>query len=307
MLVIGLVTALMAGAPPPLAAASGLVPSGALQLSEPRLGAGAPVDRSGRAELVLFQTLYGIYSGIGIAVAADTGPRPAAALALAGGAVGLAASLIATSAGSLSTARASAIDSAGGWGALNGSLIGVVADASGRASVGAGVAAGAVAIVAAAIATGYGEVTAGDVALVNSGGVFGVAAAALSLTFLHDPSARGITALLLAGADAGLLAMAVTAPWVEISRGHVLLIDAAGAVGTALGLAIPFIAGARDAAAYGAGGLAGMAAGLAVGAVAFRHWEEEGETRGSAAGGRTVPVILPLAAGGLAAGLAGQF
>jgi hypothetical protein len=286
-------------------ACEALARRGRFVLNEPKLGARSSVDRSGRAELALFQTLYGIWSGVGLAIATEVDGRIAAGLAVAGGTLGLVASLAATRQGAISTGRASVIDSAATWGAFNGAMIGAAAGASGRASVATGVATGAAALIFTAMAIDSADVSAGDVALVNTGGTWGLVGAALSLAIL-EPSDRGTAAVLLVGADVGLVAMALTASRVKVSRGHALIIDAGGVLGTLVGLTIPLIANAQGSAIYGASGLAGMAVGLTLAAVASRSWEEDGTPKAHE-GRATLPFVVPLAGGGLTAGIVGRF
>ncbi len=149
----------------------------------------------------------------------------------------------------------------------------------------------------------------GDVALTNSGGIWGLVTGGLTLAILEDASATTAQGVLLAGADAGLLAMALVARKVDMSRGRSLLIDAGGLLGALAGASIPAFANSENGPAIGASGLAGMATGLAIATYVTRDWDEDRDEPRAARGGgaMAVPMLARLEGGGFSAGVAGRF
>jgi len=271
-------------------------------LLQPPPGAAARLDRSGRAELALYQTLHGAWLGVGIAEVADlSDSKLVALLAVAGAGAGLGGSLVLSRDVAMSTGRADAIDSATSWGTFNGALVAGIAGASSRTGVGSALAGGLGGLFLTAAATSVRAPGAGDVAVVNSGGIWGLAAGGC-LIALVDPSSTGARIIALVAADAGLITMALLAPRLEVSRGRSLLIDAGGVVGVLAGLTVPVLAGSDDRRVYAVAGLAGMAGGLGLTAWLSRDWDAE--ERGGLA---LAPAVLPLQDRRLAFGLAGRF
>ena len=234
-------------------------------------------------------------------------PRAFAATALTGGGAGLLLATVGTRGRAMPAGRTQLVEAAGNWGGVNGGLIAGLLDANARGTAGASLGVGLAGIAGAVALTGERSPSSGDVALATSGAMWGLAAGGLALTFTTDPAERDVLTALLIGTDAGLLALALAARDVEISRGRSLLIDAGGLVGTLVGLSIPLFARSESPPAYGAGGLLGMAAGLGLGAHLTRGWDEdpEAERRGDAA--RVMPFVARAPDGKLAAGLAGTF
>jgi hypothetical protein len=264
------------------------------------------IDRSGRAELAFFSTVYGIWALDALGVVTEVeDPRGYVALSIAGGAAGLATALLSTRDSSMTSGRAASFWSSTAWASFHGGMIASLADATGREAIGATLATSAAAVAGTAVLTRGRNPSAGDVSLVNSGGLWTMAAGGLVLTFLPEPGDRTIKWTLLGAADAGLLAAALLAQRVEISRGHMLLIDAGGILGTLTGLAIPLFLESETAEAYGAAGLVGMAAGLGTAAWLSRGWDDDAP--GTAAGARLAPMLTRLADGTAMAGVAGRF
>jgi hypothetical protein len=132
-----------------LAARGRFVPSepGKTARAEPVETRQARLDRSGRAELAFFTTIYGIWTGVATGVLADAEDgRAYLALAIAGGAGGLALGIASTRDAPMPEGRAQAIESATIWGSLNGGLVAALADAGGRAVTGATLGAGLAAL-----------------------------------------------------------------------------------------------------------------------------------------------------------------
>jgi hypothetical protein len=263
---------------------------------------GAAADRGGRGELILYSTVYGIWVGDAIGVLANVGdPKAYALLSVGGGAAGAGLAAFLTRTGPMSEGRASTIDSAATWGTFNGAMIAALSDADGRGVVGAAVAGGLASLATAALVTSERAPSAGSAALASSGGIWGLGAGLLSLAVLGDSTAHTQQLVVLGAADLGLVAGAVVGSRIEISRGHVLILDAGAVLGTLAGLAVPLIADDRRSGAYGVAGLCGLGAGVATAAWLSRDWEAP-ETRVSAA-----PVVMRLPGGAVAAGIRASF
>jgi hypothetical protein len=187
---------------------------------------------------------------------------------------------------------------------VNAATIAAIAGADGKPALGATIGAGLVGLGVTAAATRGAAPTEGDVSLVSSGGFWGLSAAALSLTFLDDPSAEEVGWILLGGTDAGLLAGWLLAREHQPSRGRVLVVDAAGVLGALVGVAVPVFASSDDPHLYGGATLAGIAGGLALGTVLTRDWDrDDGAPRTALA----APFATRLGDGTVLAGLAGRF
>jgi hypothetical protein len=259
-------------------------------------------------ELTLYAAAYGLWAGPGLAfVLGAEDARLFAAAAIAGGGAGILAGTVGTRGRPVPYGRAQVVEAAGVWGGVNGGLAAGLLDANARATVGTTLGLGLGGIAGAVALTRERSPSSGDVALVNSGGFWGLAAGALTLTFVGDPSEEQALTALLVGADAGLVAMTLATRHVEISRGRSLLIDTGGLVGALIGLSAPLFARSESAPAYGVGGLAGMAVGLGLGAHLTRGWDDdpESERRGDAA--RVMPFVARAPGGTMAAGFAGAF
>jgi hypothetical protein len=289
-----------------------LAARGRFVLAEP--GTPAPAerrrqDRRGRAELAFFGTLYGIWTGVATGLLADSEDgRVYLALTLAGGAGGLTLALLPTRHAHMPEGRAQAIESAALWGSFNGGLVAALADAETKPTVAATLGTGLVSLGTAVALTRERSPSSGDVALTNSGGIWGLVTGGLTLALLDDASDSTIQGVLLGGADAGLLAMALVARRVDMSRGRSLLIDAGGLLGTLGGISIPAFADSENAPLIGAAGLAGMVAGLSLATYLSRDWDEEESASAAHPGGAmAMPMVARLEGGGFSAGFAGRF
>ena len=123
------------------------------------------------------------------------------------------------------------------------------------------------------------DISAGDAALVNSGGAWGTATGALlAQAIFRNPSSSQFGWFLLGGTTAGVLTGSLLAWKLELSRGHVGLIDVGGLAGTGLGFALGYVIGvnsqSEDNIQTGARyALGGMALGLLAGAVMTRKYK----------------------------------
>jgi hypothetical protein len=123
------------------------------------------------------------------------------------------------------------------------------------------------------------EISPGDAALVNSGGLWGTAAGALlAQGIFRSPASSTFGWFILGGTSMGVVAGSLLAQHLELSRGHVALIDAGGLGGTGLGFALGYVIGVNSggedniqvASRYALGG---MALGLLAGAVLTRKYK----------------------------------
>jgi hypothetical protein len=123
------------------------------------------------------------------------------------------------------------------------------------------------------------DISAGDAALVNSGGIWGTATGALmAQAIFRNPSGSQFGWFILGGTTAGVLTGSLLAWKLELSRGHVGLIDVGGLAGTGLGFALGYVigvnSGGEDNIQVGARyALGGMALGLLAGAVLTRKYK----------------------------------
>jgi hypothetical protein len=269
------------------------------------------LDQRGRGELAIFATLFGTWAGIGTGVVADwEDPKAYVAAALVGGGGGLALAVLGTRGRAMPEGRAQAIESAAIWGSFNGGMFAALSETtSTRDVVGATLGTGALALAATTWATAGRSPSSGDVAVTNSGGIWGFATGGATLLLLADeePSTTVVQAWLLGAADAGLVTMALLSRNIEISRGRSLLIDAGGLLGALAGVAIPVFAESDNRRVYGGAGLAGMAGGLAAATWLTRGWDREDDERASVSGAATMPFLARSPEGGFQAGLAGRF
>ncbi|HEY1586236.1 MAG TPA: PEGA domain-containing protein [Polyangia bacterium] len=123
------------------------------------------------------------------------------------------------------------------------------------------------------------DISAGDAALVNSGGTWGTASGALlAQAIIRNPSGSQFGWFMLGGTTAGVLTGSLLAWKLELSRGHVGLIDVGGLAGTGLGFALGYVIGvnsqSEDNIQTGARyALGGMVLGLLAGAVFTRKYK----------------------------------
>jgi hypothetical protein len=275
----------------------------------PPAGAKVPSasDRGGRAELVLFSTLYGAYAAGATVIAADVqNGRVIASLLLAGGGAGLGSSLWLTRAGPVSSGRANAIDSAAVWAGYNGTLLGVIGDANFRFASGISLASSAAGLTTAALLTRDASPRAGTVAAANSGGIWGLAAGAfISSTYPGEGDLKAVLTTILVTADAGIVLGGWLGEKHRVSRERALLIDAGAVVGILGGLAVFGIIQPDSKEAGGALALAGLGAGLGTSIWFTRDWDDEPSAKTTSL--ELGPWVAPTRDGRVAWGVAGRF
>ena len=169
---------------------------------------------------------------------------------------------------------------AGGFGTGMGAALALGLGTSERAIYGITLLGGAVGITAGALAAHFGKISEGDAAIVNSGGLWGTASAALLAQALPWDGGKPTTAatgwFVFGGTAAGIAVGALSARFLERSRAEVAIVDLSGLVGTALGFALGYAVGTNNSdngVAQGARfALGGMALGLVSGAFVARSW-----------------------------------
>ena len=238
--------------------------------------------KSGRAELVIFSSLYGIWSGIALSVLLDTADETLLFAGL-GGVAGLATSLWLTSDRPITPEQARATSMGGSWGTWNGLAVAVAADPSGqdpeKVIVGSALAGGFLGI-GAGIALSHRYAYAGDeLGLVNSAGAWGtfVAGMTLLITNVQPAHPREVFIPLLAGSDLGMVGGAWASQSVHISEGRLNYINLGGALGALLGGGV--LLSARDniesSRSVGWTMLGSAAAGMAAGTFFTRNMDSD--------------------------------
>ena len=141
-------------------------------------------DRGGRIELTTTATLYGVGLGVWSSMEGDLKPRPAAWLTAALGGGMLYGSYKLTDHLQLNTANVRYIEAAGAWTAVNGVLVASMTDTYGSYMVAVGFGTAAAGAGMALATYPYVGASAGQMSLVNSGGIWGPAAGLLlGITF----------------------------------------------------------------------------------------------------------------------------
>jgi hypothetical protein len=166
----------------------------------------------------------------------------------------------------------------------------------------------AVGIAGGILAAAYTEISAGDGALVHSGAVWGLFGGGVLATLVSHEDVRATYGMILAGLYAGLGAGVLTARLVEISAGRAAIIDLCGLLGVLLGASVgtPIIIDSTSSGhlrAYAGILLGAAAAGLGIGTLLTRRWDQRGEAEAArrqrlvARLPVPVPVVIPPAAG----------
>lgn len=205
--------------------------------------AGAPVPSAydlarGQRILMLYGGLYGFTAGMGVTGANGEG---AVVTGLLGAGTGMAGAYFLARNRDITTARASIIAWSGIWaGTATGLLTDLVTgiDTTDTGDVFAGMALGGL------VGTGAGwwlahetDPSAGDVALVNSLGLYGTTGSLLVGVGLDPPESEAYSLNALLGAALGLGVGMYVAPRVEVSRRRMLWVD----LGAAAGALVPWI------------------------------------------------------------------
>ncbi len=232
--------------------------------------------RNGKIELIIASTALGVLEG-GVFVTAVTEDRPTiAAVSLGVGALGFLVPYFFLPR-EVPTGQTSLMIGGRIWGAIEGvglaSVLYPDLDANRKpwsfmfagGSIVAGIGAGFLARRL--------DISAGEAALINSGGLWGTTTAVLLQTWL-DGDAELTGPLLLGGLNLGLLAGGLLATQLEPSRGRVFLVDLAGLAGIVSGTALATLLGENDESLSGFA-LGGMGIGLVVGTIVTRGIDDD--------------------------------
>jgi hypothetical protein len=242
--------------------------------------------RSGRTELVLASMIYGGVAGPLLVEAlstnsgftsTSTGLATLLLSSAAGIGAGFLASFLPTKDG-IKVGHSSMIIGGGAWGTTFGAALGLGLKVPAQYVYATSLLGGALGITSTALITRFHDVMPGTAAILNSGGIWGTAAGAmLTKAIFTDAGADTYGWFITGGVAVGVLTGSLVAWKIDVTRTHVLLIDLGGFVGTGLGFAIGFAAGAnssgeddvQSACRYGLGG---MALGILAAAVATRGY-----------------------------------
>lgn len=244
---------------------------------------GSPLSRPerpsalARAELVIFQTAHAIALGGEICAALECNDdRAIVGLLALGGAGGLATSLLTTQNG-ITPGDALALNSGTLWGFWQGLAITQVSGLEDSGAIPALLAGtqlaglGMGALIASSV-----QPTAGDVSMVNSGGIWaGVLTLLVHGTTDFAASDESVWLSLLLASDAGGFGAALLAPSFPMSRGRTLVIDAGGLAGMLLGMGAHVVITGDDdppGSFYGAA-IAGTLSGLVGATYLTRNWD----------------------------------
>ncbi len=127
----------------------------------------------------------------------------------------------------------------------------------------------------------WSDTSPGDAAVFNSGGLWGTASGALLAQAIFDkPTVSQLGWFVLGGTVLGCAAGTIAARKVEISRGHVGLVDLGGVAGGGLGFVLGYVIGIKskggngfaDGARYGLGG---MSLGILTAAILSRNYKSD--------------------------------
>jgi len=230
-------------------------------------------SRGARAELALFQTLHGVYAGVELCILAECDSGEAFfGLALAGGAAG---ALISVNVGDITSGQRALLNSGTVWGAANAGLLLIASNSDDAQTIGGSLLIGQGLGLFAGAGLFGSHVTAGQVALANSGGEWGGVLTALAYIALEDsPSDRNFSLTLLGAIDAGIAVGAYLASrFPRVSRAQTLVVDAGGIAGAVAGgsLGVLISSDFDDRSTPGLAAV-GAAVGLATAAYFTRNW-----------------------------------
>ncbi len=227
----------------------------------------------GRTELIVFETLHGLFLGLAVPIILDANSSAPYGLGLLlGGPTGLVLSRAWAEANQPSAGQARAVIWGGTWGALSGLFLygGTTNNQTAQGSFGAMTAGMLGGTLAGGIAARR-PISGGDGTLVIHstvwGGWFGLALAAMA-----DDQGEAWLPMLIGG-NAGLVAAAMAARRVEMSSGRVWLVTATGLAGLVAGLGVDILVQPDDGTLAIAIPAAASFIGLAAGVTATREFD----------------------------------
>jgi hypothetical protein len=248
--------------------------------------------RSGRVELVIASMVFGGAAGP-LLVASVVGPCPANTSCFANSGTGLLVYLLSAGAGlgagflgsflstrdGIKVGYSSLMIGSAVWGTSIATGLSLGLDIKTNFVYGLAIAGSGIGMTAGFLIARKLDISAGDAALVNTGGGWGTATGVLlAQSIFRNPSGSQFGWFMLGGTTAGLLTGSLLSWKLELSRGRVGLIDVGGLAGTGLGFALGYVIGynskSEDDIQTGARyALGGMALGLLAGAVLTRKYK----------------------------------
>lgn len=195
------------------------------------------LDRSGRVELVVFGTGYGILNGALLASIADFGVDGFTLSMLAGGGAGLYVPWQWSKTRPVSDARASLISFSGGWGMWQGMgwMNTLFDEPSVDGNITMGMLAGGAGILATTALTGRHNISAGDASLITTAPAWSSAYWLWVMVLTGTENGRFVLGTTLAAGDIGVAAGVLLADRIEASQGRVRLANLGGIVGGLVG------------------------------------------------------------------------
>jgi hypothetical protein len=264
--------------------------------------------RSGRVELQVFSTLYGLWLGVAVPAAfgADS-PEPYGVGLLVGGPAGFLTGLGLARSRELTDGQARAITLGGTWGTWQGFGWADVLDLGeqdyscdfdvcssngGTEERFAGMIVGGLAGIATGIVLSRRPISPGVATAVNFGALWGTWFG-VAFGVLTDQEGDALLATTLLAGDAGLLSTALLSPGWRMSRNRARLISISGVIGGLAGAGIDLVTQPDGDKALIGIPLAGSVIGLAIGTVTTRHYDTAQEPDGR----EGVPGLLRLDGG----------
>jgi hypothetical protein len=209
--------------------------------------------RSGRTELVIWSMLYGgvlgelligavsNYKGLG---GIETSLPLQLGASLAGIGLGFVGSFLATPNG-IKVGHSSLIIGGGGWGGAIGASLGLGLKVPTQYVYALTLLGSGLGTATGILVSRWTDTSPGDAAVFNSGGLWGtISGALLAQSIFRRPTLNELGWLTFGGTVLGCAAGTLAAWRVEISRGHVGLIDLGGVAGGGLGFALGYLIGA---------------------------------------------------------------
>ena len=239
-----------------------------------------PARSTGRSELVIGGLGWGAFAGVGLAEFVGAGDNTFALLlaGVGGLGVGFLAAWLATDDG-MKVGHASMMSGGTVWGTIIGASLSLGFGLSTSNGWAVTLLGGGLGLGVGYAASRWDDTSAGDAAVVNSGGTWGSLTGVLlaeSLFASDRDYNRNFGFTTLGGCLLGLAAGTLFAQYVEVNRGHVAVVDVGGLAGLALGFGVGYLKGGNDGAQVGAEyGLGGMALGLLAAAILARNYKDD--------------------------------
>lgn len=228
-----------------------------------------------RAEVIAGQAVNGLFLGTMLCVtAADCGPKGGVLLAMVGTGGGALLTSQLTANG-ITAGHSLAINSGSLWGIAAGLSLSEIMGVEGNATTGVVAASDMVGTLVGHLLWTEGQTGAGDVSLVNSGGIWATALTGLLLAAISpsDLDPRAFTAIISGGAVAGMLGGYALSRNVPMSRSRVLMLDLGAAAGLLFAGGIAVLAEVSDGQAASILGATGIVGGMATAGYLTQDWD----------------------------------